>query len=114
MEDWLIAIAGCIGWNVLLWGLAHDEADKEDKSFNWVKYKRSNLDDFVVTLLVGVPLVVWKNEWLWEVLVNRVPLYFVGTWVSIPYDCVGLLFAGPVIQLCYMGVKKIRVITKKT
>ena len=108
MEDWIIGVLGCFGWNVLLWGLAHDESDKLNKPFNWKKYKRQSIDDAVVTLLVGVPLVVWKNEWLWEMIVNKLPLYFYQKWTPLLYDSIGLIFAGPIIQICYMLIKKMK------
>ena len=110
--DILIALAGWIGWNILLWGFAHDEAELKSKAFSWKQYKKANIDDAVVTLFVGVPLVVWKSEWLWGICVNKLPSYFFDSWENLPYDSVGLVFSGPLVQLLYFVVKRVRKVWK--
>lgn len=94
-----LGIGGWAMWNVLLWGMAHDEADKNNKRFNFKKYRQRHIDDAIVSLLVGVPIVVWKNVFIWKAV------FSVILRLDIPYDTIGLLGAGPLCQFLYFGAK---------
>lgn len=94
-----LGLLGWLMWNVLLWGMAHEKADKKNKRFNFKKYKQTHIDDAVVSLVVGVPIIVWKNQFVWELILHTILK------TEIPYDNIGYLGAGPLCQAMYLAVK---------
>jgi hypothetical protein len=110
MNMWLIAFYGWALYNIVIYFFEKQKADKLHEEFNYIRFGKEHLDNWIVTLAV-VPLVVMYGPSIHNFTMSLTERFFGFSFGWYDFFYAG---PGPFIELIYfLGTKAWPVVQKR-
>lgn len=104
-ETWALALFGWLGYNLIVFYIEKNAADEKDEPFNYVHFKNTHWDNWLVTFVFAIPIVYWGHE-LHDGVVSYIFVHAFG--LEIPWHDVYYMGPGIFVEMLVWGIKKLK------